>query len=106
MKKLIYLPFLLTMFSCSEEDTKELVTSSTEEQQVEAQLTTPIPNGFIILDSTLGDLDKDNIEELVVAYNIEDFDENDEWKNIPERSSSIKTRTTNGPSGTGLSKPY
>ena len=37
----------------------------------------PIPDNYSIVDSTLGDLDKDSIKELVVAYNTEPENEID-----------------------------
>lgn len=35
----------------------------------------PVPQGYQLIESTKGDLDKDGIEELVVAYNMGDEDE-------------------------------
>ncbi|MCT4640635.1 MAG: hypothetical protein N4A72_23265 [Bacteroidales bacterium] len=58
MKNLIFLTALFISFSTN----------------VIAQII-PVPNGYSVLDTITGDLDKDNISELVVAYNTGDEDD-------------------------------
>jgi hypothetical protein len=53
----------------------------------------PIPPNYSVIDSTLGDLDKDGVEELVVAYNTKSED-NESSESIPRELIIYKKTNT------------
>lgn len=96
MKHLIILLSILSIVACSSktknsdknvsEPITELPIENIEETQVESNVSDyeiPMPGKYQFLDSVLGDLNKDGVEELVVGYNTTEINDSNFFEGIP-----------------------
>ncbi len=75
MKRLLFLSLLWACQTSAQETVKSPTTADENGQEM------PIPSGYSIIEQVTGDLDKDGVDELVIAYNTEEVKERS-FKNV------------------------